>query len=116
MTPRLVTRKHSVCKTMGTDEQSKTCEETIRQSEVAFSSFILSLGTSAMIYLGFAEDPTTGKKTVNLPMARHVIDTLAMLREKTKGNLEEDEERLIDTMLFDLRIKFVEVCEKKKEQ
>jgi hypothetical protein len=100
---------------MGTEEQEKKgCEEAIRHSEVAFSSFILSLGTSAMLYLGFAEDPTTGKKEVNLPMARHVIDTLAMLKEKTKGNLEEDEEKLIDTMLFDLRLKFVEVCERKK--
>lgn len=63
-----------------------------------------------MMHLGLAEDPTTGKTSVNLPMARHVIDILSMLREKTKGNLEEDEERLFDNLLFDLRIKFVEVC------
>lgn len=96
------------------DESDKSCEETLRAGEIAFSSFILSLGTSALIYLGLAEDPATGKKDVNLPMARNVIDILAMLKVKTSGNLEDDEARLLDNLLFDLRLKFVEVCRVEK--
>lgn len=93
------------------EERKMTCDEAIRPQEVAFSAFILSLGTSALVHLGLTEDPTTGQKQVNLPMARHVIDILTMLKEKTVGNLEEDEIRLIDNLLFDLRLKFVEVCQ-----
>ncbi len=96
------------------EERRTTCEEAIRSQEVAFSAFVLSLGTSALVHLGLAEDPATGQKQVNLPMARHVIDILAMLKDKTAGNLEEDEVRLIDNLLFDLRLKFVEVCQAQK--
>ncbi len=96
------------------EERNTTCDETIRPQEVAFSAFVLSLGTSALVHLGLAEDPATGRKQVNLPMARHVIDTLSMLKEKTAGNLEEDEVQLVDTLLFDLRLKFVEVCRAQK--
>jgi len=88
------------------------CDEVIRSQEVAFSTFILSLGTSALVHLGLAEDPSTGRRDVNLPMARHVIEILSMLKEKTSGNLAEDESRLVDNLLFDLRLKFVEVCRK----
>lgn len=92
------------------EERKTSCDEAIRPQEVAFSAFILSLGTSALVHLGLAEDPATGQKQVNLPMARHVIDILSMLKQKTAGNLEEDEVRLMDNLLFDLRLKFVEVC------
>lgn len=92
------------------EERNTTCNEAIRPQEVAFSEFVLSLGTSALVHLGLAEDPTTGRKQVNLPMARHVIDILTMLKEKTAGNIEDDEVRLMDNLLFDLRLKFVEVC------
>lgn len=92
------------------EEPKKTCDEAVRPQEVAFSAFILSLGTSALVHLGLAEDPSTGQKQVNLPMARHVIDILSMLKEKTAGNLEDDEIQLMDNLLFDLRLKFVEVC------
>lgn len=92
------------------EERKTTCDEAIRPQEVAFSAFVLSLGTSALVHLGLAEDPATGRKQVNLPMARHVIDILTMLKEKTAGNLEDDEVQLMDNLLFDLRLKFVEVC------
>lgn len=87
-----------------------SCEDAIQTQEVAFSTFVLSLATSALVHLGLAEDPSSGQKHVNLPMARHVIDILTMLKEKTTGNLEDDEVRLIDNLLFDLRLKYVEVC------
>lgn len=83
---------------------------------VDFSTFILSLGTSALYHLGMMADPATGKTQVNLPMARHVIDSLSMLEEKTKGNLDDNEKRLIETLLFDLRLKFVEACKANQEK
>lgn len=91
-------------------DDSQTCEESIRQGEVAFNTFILSLGTSVLVHLGLGEDVGAGKEEANLPLARHVIDIMTMLKEKTAGNLEEDEQKLIDQLLFDLRLKFVEAC------
>jgi len=86
------------------------CEDAVYQREVDFSTFVLSLGTSVLVHLGTTEDHETGETEINLPMARHVIDILAMLKEKTTGNLEEDENKLLDQLLFDLRLKYVEAC------
>ena len=79
-----------------------------------FSSFILSLATSALIHLGEEANPATGEKSVQLPMARQVIDLLSLLEEKTKGNLSKEEEALISQVLFTLRIKFVEMEKKRR--
>ncbi len=76
---------------------------------VNFSSFILSLATSALIHLGEEASPATGEKSVQLSMARQVIDLLTLLEEKTKGNLSKDEAGLISQLLFTLRMKFVEM-------
>ena len=77
---------------------------------VDFSSFALSLGTSALYHLGVVGDPERGEATPepNLPLARQTIDTLAMLQEKTRGNLDEEETRLLDGLLYELRMRFVE--------
>ncbi len=80
---------------------------------VGFSSFILSLATSALIHLGQEANPATGERSVELPSARQVIDLIALLEEKTKGNLTPEEENLLRQILFTLRLKFVEV-EKKR--
>lgn len=80
---------------------------------VHFSSFILSLATSALIHLGQEANPATGERSVELPAARQVIDLITLLEEKTKGNLTPDEENLLQQILFTLRLKFVEV-EKKR--
>lgn len=80
---------------------------------VQFSSFILSLATSALIHLGQEANPATGERSVELPAARQVIDLITLLEEKTKGNLTPDEENLLRQILFTLRLKFVEV-EKKR--
>ena len=73
-----------------------------------FSTFILSLASSALIHLGEAPDPVSGEKApANLPMAHQSIDLLAMLQEKTKGNLTAEETRLLETLLYDLRMKYV---------
>ncbi len=76
--------------------------------EVTFATFMLSLNTSALVHLGELPEPGKEEPKVDLTLARHAIDTIAMLKEKTKGNLTEEEEALIDNMLFDLRMKFVQ--------
>ena len=77
--------------------------------QIDFYTFIVSLGSSALVHLGDAPHPETGKAAEpNLPLAQQTIDVLAMLREKTKGNLTGEEEQLFDHLLRDLRLRFVE--------
>lgn len=76
---------------------------------VTFSSFVISLASSAMVNLGATPDPTTGAKDVDLPLARHTIDALGMLEDKTEGNLDDEERQLLSSLLAELRAKFVEV-------
>jgi hypothetical protein len=76
---------------------------------VDFSTFVLSLSHSVLLHLGEAPHPETGKVEKNLVLARQTIDLIAMLEEKTKGNLAGDEERLIGQILFDLRMRYVEL-------
>ncbi|SFM91481.1 DUF1844 domain-containing protein [Thermodesulforhabdus norvegica] len=90
-------------------KQQRASEET-QLPKVTFSTFIFSLASSALVHLGEVPDPVSKKKEVNISMARHIIDTLAMIEEKTKGNLDRDEEQLLKTLLYDLRIKFVQKC------
>ena len=76
-----------------------------------FTALVLSLGSSAIVHLGEAPDPTTGQKRdqPELTMAQQSIDLLAMLQEKTRGNLTAEEARFLENMLFDLRMLFVQV-------
>ena len=80
--------------------------------QVDFSTFIMSLTSSAFYHLGDMADPTTGKKEINLPAVQQTIDMLVMLREKTKGNLKEDESKLLEQLIYELQVKYVA---KKKE-
>lgn len=80
---------------------------------VDFATFILSLSHSALMHLGEAPHPETGAVERNLPLARQTIDLIAMLEEKTRGNLVGDEERLVGQILFDLRMRFVEQSKSK---
>ncbi len=74
---------------------------------VSFSSFIVSLASSAMVHLGETPDPESGTTVIHLPLARNSIDLIAMLKERTKGNLSDDETKLVETLLYDLRMRFV---------
>ena len=76
---------------------------------VTFSSFITTLASSAMVSLGMAPDPASQAKSVNLDLARYSIDCLAVLEGKTSGNLDAEEKQLLESLLFELRTKFVEV-------
>ena len=76
--------------------------------QIDFSTFVLSLAASAMVQLGMAAGPEgETREAPDLPMARHTIDTLEMLAEKTRGNLDADEERLLQSVLYEVRMSFV---------
>jgi hypothetical protein len=76
---------------------------------IDFATFVLSLATSALDYMGLIDDPETGQPgEKNLALARQTIDTLTMLSEKTRGNLDEQEAHLMESMLYELRMRFVE--------
>jgi hypothetical protein len=95
----------------GPDQEKAAEAERPPLPEVNFSSLIFSLSSSALLHLGEIADPTTGKKMEDLPMAKHAIDTIAMLKEKTQGNLTDEEEKFIDTILTDLRWRYVKAAE-----
>jgi hypothetical protein len=75
--------------------------------EINFSAFIISLSSSAFINLGDIPDPSTGKTVKNLPLAKQTIDLMGLLREKTRNNLAEDEEKLFDHLLYELRMRYI---------
>lgn len=83
-------------------------ETSEREIPVSFSSFIISMASSAMVHLGEVPDPVEGEPRPNLALARQTIDVLGVLKDKTQGNLDEEEEELLETLLYDLRMKFVE--------
>ncbi|XOF33968.1 MAG: DUF1844 domain-containing protein [Candidatus Electrothrix sp. YB6] len=74
---------------------------------VSFISFILSLNTTALFHLGELPHPETGQKTIDLELTRHTIDTLVMLEKKTAGNLEKEEQELLDKVLYELQMRFI---------
>lgn len=75
--------------------------------KVTFSTFILSLASSALSQLGEVPNPETGKISQDLPMAKHTIEILSMLENKTKECLDSDEFRLLQGILYELRMKYV---------
>lgn len=78
--------------------------------KVDFSTFVLSLATAALYQLGVVPDPGSGAPVEADPLvARQTLETLEMLREKTQGNLTDDERKLIDSLLYDLRLRYVEL-------
>jgi hypothetical protein len=77
-------------------------------SEISFASFLLSLSTQALVHLGEIADPVDGSTHVSLDAARQIIDILAVLREKTTGNLDPAENALLESALYDLRMKYVD--------
>lgn len=98
-----------------TDKRGQTkVEEAASQSssagnpDIGFSNLILSLGTSAMIHMGVIEDPQTKRKDKNLEMAKQEIDLIVMLEAKTKGNLTNPEKDVLEKVLYELRLRFVE--------
>jgi len=100
------------------EEEKKVKEEMEKQApeeeaervplpEVNFTSLVFSLSSSALFHCGEIADPQTGERKKDLPLAKHAIDTVAMLKEKTEGNLTEEEQKFMDNVLTDLRWRYV---------
>ena len=79
--------------------------------EVTFSTFILSLASSALLHLGEVPNPDTGQTQVSLPLAKHTIDVLEMLRIKTEKGLDAQERAMLESILYELRMKYVMHCD-----
>ncbi len=88
------------------ETRSAGADET-QMPEIDFATFVISLNSSALVQLGILEEPGTGQKTKNLALAKQTIDVLVMLEEKTKGNLSRDEENILKSILYDLRMLYV---------
>ena len=78
--------------------------------ELTFANFVVSLSTSVAVHLGLVPEPTTGEVQQDLALAKQTIDLLGLLQEKTRGNLTEEEDKLFQSILFDLRLQYVNAC------
>ena len=99
------------------EEQEELEEEQqrIELPPVNFENFVLGLYNTALIHLGI-RDPETGRLIRNLPLARHTIDTLGMIQEKTKGNLTAPEGNLLENILYQLRMSYLRASKQAAEE
>lgn len=84
------------------------------QHKFDFTTFILSVSSAAFVGLGLTPNPESKKQEINLDLAKHNIDLLELLKEKTKNNLSSDEEKLLENLLFETRMRFVEAQKRSK--
>ena len=95
------------------DAQSSSAEkppaepETPPRPPIDFPSYLLGYYTQGLVFLGEVPNPYTNKKEEDVDAARHTIDLLTMLEQKTKGNLTKEEQQLLETVLYELRMKFM---------
>jgi hypothetical protein len=82
--------------------------------QISFTDFVMSLATTAAVHFGDVPDPMTGTSQVHLEAAGQMIDILAMLQEKTRGNLTQEEDSLVGTLLYELRMRYVEASKDEK--
>jgi hypothetical protein len=80
--------------------------------EVTFEALVMSLSTSVLYHLGEISEPKTGRKEIDFDLAKHGIDTLTLLQQKTKGNLSKDEEEMLKSILYDVKMRFVAAIKK----
>lgn len=102
------------------EQHSKTAQAAGKQAKqdaergplppASFTLLVISLTAQVRICLGDIEDPATGQKQVDLELAKHNIDLLGMLEEKTQGNLSEQEKKLLDSVLYELRMRYVQLA------
>jgi hypothetical protein len=78
--------------------------------DISFTNLVLSISTSALIQLGVIEDPVSKQPSKNLPLAKQTIDLIGMLQEKTKGKLTSEEEKILEHILYDLRLRYVKAA------
>ena len=82
---------------------------------INFGNFALSLAHSALVAMGLVDHPELGKTEPDLESARQTIEILEMLQVKTRGNLDEEEEKLLTSLLYELRVSFVTASAQKVE-
>jgi len=82
-------------------------DEDLYLPDATFANFVLSMSTTALFHFGDFPDPASNRSSRNLKAAKHTIDTLGMLRDKTAGNLADDEKNLLEGILFELRMRYV---------
>jgi hypothetical protein len=92
--------------TASPDASGDACDRAMLP-EINFSTFLFSLNASALVHLGAMPDPSTGQTGKNLDLGKQTIDIIAMLEEKTSGNLTNDEEQLLKNTLYDLRMRYI---------
>ena len=85
-------------------------DDSDKAGDVTFSSFVLMVGSTALVHLGVAPDPASGQQKPDLPQAKQVIDLLGVIQEKTTGNLTADEASLLEHLLYDLRVRYLEAA------
>jgi hypothetical protein len=84
-------------------------EQGQQESEISFAAFVLSLAHTTAVHFGDVPDPISGEKgEANLPAAHQMIDILALLERKTRGNLTAEERQLLDQILYELRMRYTE--------
>lgn len=79
-----------------------------QENQAGFHIFLTSLGMQAMIFMGELPNPITNETKVELDRARYMIETIAMIKDKTRGNLTAEEQKLVDDILYGLRLKYAE--------
>ena len=92
------------------DSTQSTEQERPQLPPVDFSAFIAELGTTAFAYLGGLQNPETKEVFVDFEMAKRTIDTIDLLKEKTKGNLTAPESNLLDNTLYNLRMTYIRIA------
>jgi len=95
-------------KKVAEDYNKVSAKDDTPMPKVDFFTFVLSLSSSALMQLGEIAEEEGAESRVNLPMAKHTIDILAMLEQKTKGNLTVEEEKVLKDFLFEVRMKYVQ--------
>ena len=96
------------------EEKNKNMDEALKDAGKDFSIFITGLSMQTLISLGAMPNPATKKTDRNLNQAKFMIDTLDMIKEKTKGNLTQPEEKLLEDTLYQLRMKYLELSKEKQ--
>ena len=92
------------------DSSQSTEQERPKLPPVDFSAFVAELGMTAVTYLGGYQNPETKEVLVDLEMAKRTIDTIELLKEKTKGNLTAPESNLLDNTLYNLRMTYIRLA------
>lgn len=107
--PRAPALEGELSETDGSELESQSGSAAYGLPRIDFATFVLSLSHSALVHLGDAPNPSNGAPDQNLPMAQQTVDLLSLLEQKTSGNLTGEEERVLQQVLYDLRLRYVEV-------